>query len=112
MDSTNKKYKLEVITEDGFKDYSEVDVIVNPYKFISLSPNPANSQVQINYEIENSTSAYIIITGITNGVSNNYVLNTYSTQTSVNLNSYQSGHYIITLVCDGQIVDSKNLIKN
>lgn len=107
-----KRYKLEVITEDGFKDYSEVEVKVHPYKLINLLPNPANSQVQINYDIENSSSAYIIVTGVTNGVSNNYVLNINSTQTTINLNNYQSGHYIITLVCDGQIVDSKNLIKN
>lgn len=107
-----KRYKLEVITEDGFKDYSEVEVKVHPYKLINLSPNPANSQVQINYDIENSSSAYIIVTGVTNGVSNNYVLNINSTQTKINLNNYQSGHYIITLVCDGKIVDSKNLIKN
>lgn len=53
-----------------------------------------------------------MITGVTNGVSNNYVLNTNSTQTTISLNNYQSGHYIVTLVCDGQIVDSKNLIKN
>ncbi|WP_068599414.1 S8 family serine peptidase [Vaginella massiliensis] len=106
-----KIYKLEVITEDGFKDYSEVEVKVNPYKLISLSPNPAISQVQINYDIENSTSAYVIVTGVTNGFSNNYVLNISSTQTTINLNDYQAGHYIVTLVCDGQIVNSKNLIK-
>lgn len=107
-----KKYKLEVITEDGFKDYGEVEVKVNPYKLIGLSPNPANSQIQVNYDIENSTSAYIMITGVTNGVSNNYVLNTNSTQTTISLNNYQSGHYVVTLVCDGQIIESKNLIKN
>lgn len=107
-----KKYKLEVITEDGFKDYSEVDVVVNPYELTSISPNPASSQIQVNYDIENSTSAYIMITGVTNGVSNNYVLNTNSTQTTISLNNYQSGHYVVTLVCDGQIIESKNLIKN
>ncbi|CAM2878141.1 hypothetical protein [Weeksella virosa] len=63
-----KKYKLEVITEDGFKDYGEVEVKINPYKLISLSPNPANSQLQIDYDIENSTSAFIMVTGVTNGV--------------------------------------------
>lgn len=107
-----KKYKLEVISQDGFKDYSEVEVIVNPYKLISISPNPASSQVQVNYDIKESSSAYLMITGITNGISNNYVLNINSSQTIVNLTNYQSGQYIVTLVCDGQIVASKNLIKN
>lgn len=107
-----KKYKLEVIAEDGFKDYSEINVKVIPYKLISLSPNPANTEVQINYDIENSNSAYIMISGITNNISNNYLLNSNSSQKTIDLSSYQSGHYIVTLVCDGQIVNSKNLIKN
>jgi len=107
-----KKYKLEVIAEDGFKDYSEIKVKVIPYKLISLSPNPANTEVQINYNIENSNSAYIMISGITNNISNNYLLNSNSSQKTIDLSSYQSGHYIVTLVCDGQMVESKNLIKN
>ncbi len=106
-----KIYKLEVIAEDGFKDYSEIEVKVTPYKLISLSPNPANSSVQINYDIENSTSAYIMITGVTNNISNNYLLNNNSSQKIIDLSSYQSGHYIVTLVCEGQVVGTLNLIK-
>lgn len=45
-------------------------------------------------------------------LSNNYLLNSNSSQKTIDLSSYQSGHYIVTLVCDGQVVDSKNLIKN
>lgn len=41
-----------------------------------------------------------------------FFVNITSSQTSINLNDYNTGHYIITLVCDGKIVDSKNLIKN
>lgn len=109
-----RKYKLEVVSEDGFKDYSEVEVAVNPYKLISISPIPVNSEVQINYDIQGSTSAYIIITDSANGISNNYILDidTNSTQTIINMDTYQAGNYIVTLVCDGAIVNSKNLIKN
>ena len=107
-----KKYKLEVIAEHGFKDYSEIKIKVIPYKLISLSPNPTNTEVQINYNIENSNSAYIMISGITNNISDNYLLNIKSSQKTIDLSSYQSGHYIVTLVCDGQMVESKNLIKN
>lgn len=44
-------------------------------------------------------------------LSNNYLLNSNSSQKTIDLSSYQSGHYIVTLVCDGQMAESKNLIK-
>jgi len=107
------KYKLEVIADsDGFKDYSEVEVIVKSHRLISLSPNPANSIINVNYDIENSTSAYLIITSQNNGMANNYILNTDTTETEIDINNYGSGNYIITLVCNGQIVESKHLVKN
>lgn len=37
------KYRLEVITSDGFKDYDEVEVKVNPSLIVSISPNPASN---------------------------------------------------------------------
>ena len=106
------KYKLEVIAEDGFKDYAEVQVNVTPYKLISISPNPANSQITVNYDIENTASAYIMITNISNGTSNNYVLDVNSTSSTIALHNYQSGNYTVRLICDGEIIESKNLIKN
>ena len=40
-----KTYKLEIITDtDGYKDYDQVQVTVNPYRLESLVPNPATSQ--------------------------------------------------------------------
>ncbi len=107
------KYKLEVIAKtDGFKDYAEVEVKVEPYQLISLSPNPANTLVTVNYNIENTSSAYLIVTEQSNGVSNNYILSPNSDSKLINLNNYAPGYYIVTLVCDGQIINSKHLIKN
>jgi len=31
---------------------------------------------------------------------------------TINLNNYAPRYYIVTLVCDGQIINSKHLIKN
>lgn len=107
-----KKYKLEVVALDGFKDYSEVEVKVTPYKFISMSPNPANSEVTLNYDIENSESAYIVLAGLNNNINNSYLLNTSSSQKTINLNNFPSGQYTIVLIVDGQVINSKNLIKN
>lgn len=77
-----------------------------------MTPNPANNQVTINYDIENAENAYLMITNIINGTSNNYVLDVSSSSTTIDLNSYPIGNYSVTLVCNGQIVESKGLIKN
>lgn len=106
-----KKYKLEVITDkDGYKDFDEIEVKVNPYSIQSLSPNPATNQVSINYKAQGSSSVYIMITSVTNGTSNNYILNPNELETSIDISSYPQGIYGVALVCDGVIVDAKNLI--
>ena len=109
-----KTYKLEIISDlDGFKDYKEVEVIGNsPYSLGTMVPNPASSQVTISYDASSATSAYLIITNTITTGSENHILNTSNNQVSVNLSSYPSGIYMVTLVCNGAIVDSKSLIKN
>lgn len=107
-----KKYKLEVVALDGFKDYSEVEVQVTPYTFKTMSPNPANSDITLQYDIENSSSAYFVIVGVNNNINNNYILNTSSAQKTINLSNYPTGQYSVVLIVDGQVIESKNLIKN
>lgn len=107
-----KPYKLEVITDnDGYKDYDEVEVTVNPYKLESLIPNPATSQVTVNYIADEATSAYLMVVSIVTSISNNYILDVNETSINLNVSSYTTGLYSVALVCDGEIVDSKNLAK-
>ena len=41
MAETARKFKVEVIAEaDGFKDYAEVDLKMNPHHLESITPNP------------------------------------------------------------------------
>ena len=109
--AVTKKYKLEIITDkDGYKDFDEIEVKVNPYSIQSLSPNPASNQVNVNYKAQGSSSAYIMITNITIGTSNNYILNPNELETSIDISNYPKGIYGVALVCDGIIVDAKNLI--
>ena len=42
---------------------------------------------------------------------NNNVLNTTISQTTINLSNYTNGFYTVALVCDGEIVDAKTIIK-
>jgi len=107
-----EKYKLEVVADaDGFKDYDEVEVKVNRYKIVSLSPNPANTNVTIAYDVEEANSAYLMIVGAFNFTpSNNYILNISQTQSNIDVSNYQTGIYTVALVVDGQIVDAMALM--
>ncbi len=107
-----KKYKLEVIANaDGFKDYDEVEVKVNKFKLMSLSPNPTSTYVTIGYDVKGASSAYLMIVGVSNfSNSNNYLLDCSQTHTTINVSNYPTGIYTIALVVDGQIEDAKTLI--
>jgi hypothetical protein len=108
-----KTYTLEIISDrDGYKDYDEIEIKVNPYKIESLVPNPTSNLVTINYDADEASSAYLMIVGTQNNTSNNYILNPQETFISLDVSTYESGIYAIALVCDGVIVGSKNLYKN
>ncbi len=109
------RYKLEVIaTADGFKDYSEVEVKLNPSELSLIAPNPATNNVTINYKVNETGTAYLMIISSygTSNSSNNYILNTNSSETNIDISNYPIGFYTVALVCNGQIVDAKTLIKN
>jgi len=110
-----KMYKLEIIAEaDGYKDYDEIEVKLKPSSIGSISPNPSlDATITVSYQLNAVTSAYLMIISQygTSGVSNNYVLSTESSQININLSNYASGLYTVALVCNGQVVDAKTLIK-
>lgn len=106
------KYKLEIISEmDGFKDYDSVKVEVNLYLLKALLPNPASNSVVVNYDASEAASAYLLITNIAGGSSNNYILDVTEYQTTVDISSYPTGLYSVSLICNGQIQQSKILSK-
>lgn len=96
---------------DGFKDYDEVEVTVNPYLLQSLIPNPASNAVGVNYDAEDAASAYLMVTNTSNGTSNNYILDTTEFHTTLDISSYPTGLYSVALVCNGQVQQSKTLAK-
>lgn len=109
-----EKYKLEVIAStDGFKDYSEVEVTLKPSSLASISPNPVTNLATISYKLNEVNSAYLMILGYygSTGISNNYMLELTSSQTTLNFSEYPAGFYTVALVCNGQIVDAKTMIK-
>jgi len=110
--SITQIYQLEIVSViDGFKDYDEVQVTVNPYKIESLIPNPTSSQVTVNYLADGAVSAYIMIVNTITGNSDNYILDVLTSATTIDVSSLSTGLYNVILVCDGEIQNSKNLIK-
>lgn len=108
-----KAYRLEVVTDaDGFKDYDEVEIKVNDFEVSNLLPNPAQSQLTVEYKTMSGSSSYLMVFDERNNyLVNNYIVNSDGAQITLDLQSYPSGNYIIALVVNGQIVDAKTLIK-
>jgi hypothetical protein len=105
-------YQLEIVSSmDGFKDYDEVEVTVNPYKIESLAPNPTSSQVTVNYLANGATSAYVMVVNTITGNSDNYILDVLASTTTMDLSSFSTGLYNVILVCDGVIQNSKTIVK-
>jgi len=107
----SKKYKLEVVTTDGFKDYDEVEVKLRPGYIKTISPNPSTNLISVDYKLNGASSAYLMIIGVNSGSSNNYILDTSTSTITIDISSYQTGYYTIAIVCDGQITDAKQLLK-
>lgn len=111
--NTTETYKLEIIADaDGFKDYDEVEVKVNRFRINGVSPNPTANDIVVDYTAQDATSVYFIIVGATNsGISNNYVIDSALSQTTIDVSSYPTGVYTIALVVNGQISDAQSFVK-
>src|SRR5690606_22096937 len=108
-----KTYKLEIIAlTDGYKDYSEVEVILKPNAITTLYPNPTSNQVTVAYKINQGDSAYLSVTGFYgSNISNNYILDIEENEVTLDVSSYPQGLYSIALIVNGQIQGTTTLIK-
>jgi len=115
-----QKYKLEVIAlSDGYKDYAEAKIDLKPNRIELFYPNPAFGEAQVKYIINQGENAYLSIipiytdvVNVANAVSDNYILDVNNNTKIVNLNNYSIGLYKIILIVNGEISDTKTLIKN
>ena len=75
--------------------------------------NHATNQIQVSYKLNAVSSAYLMVIGQSgsNNTSNNYVLNTINNQITIDITNYNNGFYTVALVCDGDILDAKTIIK-
>ncbi len=107
----SKKYKLEIVTPDGFKDYDEVEVKLRPGYIQNISPNPSSNTINIDYKLNGASSAYIMVIGTSNNPSYNYILNSTDETISIDISSYPIGYYSVALICDSNVTDAKQLLK-
>lgn len=109
-DPIAQEYKLEVIANsDGHKDYTTVNSEC-PFKLESISPNPASNQIQVCYQTQGANSSYISITSTQTAISNNHIISNAQDDIQIDVSGYSLGTYVVTLVCDGQVIESKNLV--
>lgn len=111
--TVTKTYKLEIIAlADGYKDYSEVEVSLNPNSIEALYPNPASTSATVTYKINEGESAYLAVTGFYgSNVSNNYILDINQNSINLDISSFPQGVYAVSLIVNGQLQDNSNLIK-
>ncbi|KGN82696.1 hypothetical protein HW49_01460 [Porphyromonadaceae bacterium COT-184 OH4590] len=105
-------YILEVERLDnGYKSYSEVEVVALAGRIVSLSPNPAHNELKVVYQLsDNAKSAALHISNLQNTLSVSYPLDINSTEKQIALSGFSSGTYIVKLLINGTVVYSQNLI--
>lgn len=109
-------YKLEVTaTADGYKDYDNVAVSLRSNAIDNIYPNPtAGTTIQVDYTANNVNSAYITIVPVygASGNGTNYPINLNQNTIQIDISGYIPGSYKVILYCDGNMVESKNLLIN
>lgn len=112
VNNTNGTYLLEVIADyDGYKDMKEVTISpINTLLLHNIYPNPATSNVTVQYNQLNCNNAYIMLVNVNSNASANYILNLNNTSININTAQYTPGLYRVVLVCDNNVIESHNLI--
>jgi subtilisin family serine protease len=107
-----EKYNLEVIAlSDGTIAKDEIEIQINSNKIIDITPNPTNDIAIINYNLENTNSAYIMLLNQLGTEATNYLLNISNSSISINMSNLVNGAYTAILICDGVATDAKLIIK-
>ena len=104
-------YKLEVLTTtDGYKDYDWVTVYVSTNYIDQVSPNPATNQVTVDYVVDETATASLVIYNQANTVSYSYSIDPEQQSKIIDVSAYQPGYYSLVFLVDGVTVDATSLI--
>lgn len=91
---------------EGFQETQQLGSLEN------IAPNPSSSNVVINYTLNEANAAYLLFVNQANNSSSfTQNLDVNKTQIDIHISNYPAGFYTVALVVNGNIVDSKTLIK-
>ncbi len=95
---------------DGYRDYDQVKVTVQQQWINSLYPNPASTNLTVDYYTVGATNSKIRITNIWTSSFNDYNINNADDEKVISVSGYSTGNYLVELICDGEVLDSKPLV--
>ena len=82
-------------------------------RIISIYPNPVTDEIAVTYELNKVTNASICISNYyRSGLPDTHILNVTSQTKIVDIRTYATGFYIVTLICDDKVADVKTFIKH
>lgn len=111
-DSRLNEVPTQIIVNYISEDVSIENHVVNVNKF-NAYPNPATSQVTVQYELSNRTAgddAHIIITSLVGNKVCSQRINSNNGKATLDLSNLVAGIYFYSLEVNGQIISTKKLI--
>lgn len=106
----DQTYRLEVTSATGERSYDEVTVHVKKFYLVSLTPNPASSEVTVTYEASQAQSASLMVVDLNGKVMDNINIKGSDKRFTINTANFVPGGYSVVLVCNGERVDARTLI--
>src|SRR5574344_1949070 len=106
-------YQLQVLSDDFcIYDYSNITIIVNQNYINSISPNPANTNISVEYRLSNTvTVAEFIIVNQLGVVQTTQPININLDKQDIYVGRLPAGVYTRKLKVDNEISDIKTFIK-
>ncbi|MBW3519764.1 T9SS type A sorting domain-containing protein [Flavobacterium sp. NKUCC04_CG] len=107
------RLQLEVTAlADGFKDYDFINIDLKPSTLGIITPNPASTSVEIEYDVRSDKAAYIELIPIyeASGNGKKFSLDTHNNKITINISAFTKGVYSVVLYSDGERIDVKKLI--
>ncbi|TVQ78949.1 MAG: T9SS C-terminal target domain-containing protein [Flavobacteriales bacterium] len=96
---------------DGYKDYDTISVVVKSNYIKSLSPNPANQNLNVEYVVDEDTGFAISIMNNSGVTIISQDLTLQKGVINISIQNLISGNYYCRITHYGQIIDSKSFIK-
>lgn len=80
-------------------------------RIISCSPNPTHGEMTISYSLlPRTTDARILVTNLVGTAVLSVECNILDTSVDLNLGGVVSGVYLATLICNGEVMDSRQIV--